>query len=143
MRCALVVPSCALALVSSLALSACGGDSRPYDKVPTTTPALVPPVDANTLAGSGSGTGTSATTTTPTTTTSTGTTGGASSGTSGTTTPSTGGTAAPTGGTTTPPGTGGTGGTQTSTQNPGGATPDQNAGAGAFSKFCQDNPGAC
>ncbi len=139
MRSALVASSCALALLSSFGLSACGGTSRPYDKVPTSSPALVPPADANTLAGSGGGTGTSATSTTSTTTTPTTTTGGASSGTSGTSAPSTGGTAAPTGGTTTP----NTGGTQTSTQNPGGATPDQNAGAGAFSKFCQDNPGAC
>ncbi len=60
-----VTSSCALALTCALGISACGGDSRPYDQIPTSTPALVPPADANDAA---SGTGA---TTTPTTTTDT------------------------------------------------------------------------
>ena len=71
MRSIFVVSSCALALTGALAISACGGDSRPYDQVPTSTPALVPPADANDVA---SGTGAATTTTTPTTTTDTTTT---------------------------------------------------------------------
>ena len=64
MRSLFIASSCALAVTSALAVSACGGDSRPYDQVPTSTPALVPPADANDVAS-----GTGATTTTPTTTT--------------------------------------------------------------------------
>jgi len=67
MRSTLVLSSCALVVTCALGLSACGGDSRPYDQIPTSTPALVPPADANDVA---SGTG-AATTTTPTTTTDT------------------------------------------------------------------------
>ncbi len=61
-----VTSSCVLALIGALGISACGGDSRPYDQIPTSTPALVPPADANDAAS-----GTGATTTTPTTTTDT------------------------------------------------------------------------
>ena len=64
MRSLFIASSCALAVTSALAVSACGGASRPYDQVPTSTPALVPPADANDVAS-----GTGATTTTPTTTT--------------------------------------------------------------------------
>ena len=64
MRSLFIASSCALAVTSALAVSACGGASRPYDQFPTSTPALVPPADANDVAS-----GTGATTTTPTTTT--------------------------------------------------------------------------
>ena len=64
MRSLFIASGCALAVTSALAVSACGGASRPYDQVPTSTPALVPPADANDVAS-----GTGATTTTPTTTT--------------------------------------------------------------------------
>ena len=35
----------AVAAIATVGLSACGGDSRPYDEVPASTPALVPPED--------------------------------------------------------------------------------------------------
>jgi hypothetical protein len=136
MRPALIVSSCVLALAGTVGLSACGGDSRPYDKVPTSSPPLVPPADANSLAGSGgtSTTGTTGTTGTDTTATpDTGAnTGGATD--TGAATPDTGGAATPNTGGTTTPNTGG------AAPNTGGVSPDQNAGAGSF---CQDNPGAC
>ncbi len=103
MRKTLIASSCLIAATGALGLSACGGDSRPYDQVPASTPALVPPADANDVAA--------APTTTPTTTTPTDTTGGTgvdSGGTSGTNTG--GGTPADTGGGTgggTPADTGG------------------------------------
>ena len=50
----------AIAVCAVTGLSACGGDSRPYDEVPASTPALVPPEDADSVAGD---------VTTPTTTT--------------------------------------------------------------------------
>jgi len=114
MRSTLVLSSCALAVTCALGLSACGGDSRPYDQIPTSTPALVPPADANDVA-SGTGTGTT-TTTTPTTTTDT--TGGAGV--------DTGGTGVDTGGT---GGTGDTGGgTGGGTGTGGGGTPADTGG---------------
>lgn len=138
MRPALIVSSCVLALAGTVGLSACGGESRPYDKVPTSAPALIPPADANSIAGSGgtSTTGTTGTTSTDTTSTDTTPTdtGGATD--TGAATPDTGGTATPDTGGTQTPNTG-------TTPNTGGVSPDQNAGAGSFSKFCQDNPGAC
>ncbi len=54
-----------LAVLATAGLSACGGDSRPYDEVPASTPALVPPGDADSAAGDVT------TPTTPTTTTTT------------------------------------------------------------------------
>lgn len=54
-----------LAVLATAGLSACGGDSRPYDEVPASTPALVPPGDADSIAGDVT------TPTTPTTTTTT------------------------------------------------------------------------
>ena len=102
MRSIFVVSSCALAFTCALGVSACGGDSRPYDQIPTSTPALVPPADANDVAS-----GTGATTTTPTTTTDTtgssDTSGVDTGGTSG----DTGGTGGDTGGGGTPADTGG------------------------------------
>ncbi len=67
MRLIFLAPSCALALTFALGISACGGDSRPYDQIPTSTPALVPPAGADDVAS-----GIGATTTTPTTTDTTG-----------------------------------------------------------------------
>ncbi len=100
MRKTLIASGCLLAATGALGLSACGGDSRPYDQVPTSTPALVPPADANDVAA--------APTTTPTTPTdTTGATGVDTGGTSGT---NTGGTGVDTGGGTgggTPADTGG------------------------------------
>ena len=106
MRSTLVLSSCALVVTCALGLSACGGDSRPYDQIPTSTPALVPPADANDVA---SGTG-AATTTTPTTTTDT-----------------TGGTGVDTGGTGGTGGTGDTGG-GTGGDTGGGGTPADTGG---------------
>lgn len=150
-RPALVATTCALALVSAIGLTACGGDSRPYDQVPTSTPAIVPPDDANDVA-SGTGTnttGTTSTTTTQTDTTATDTGGTGATDTGGTTDTGTGGGTTDTGGTGNTGGTdntgtgGGTGNTGGATPDTGGASPDQNAGAGSFQKFCADNPGAC
>ncbi len=96
MRSTLILSSCALAVTCALGLSACGGDSRPYDQVPTATPALIPPADANDVA---SGTGTTATTTPTTTTDTSGGTGiDTSGGTTGGTGVDTGGTGGGTGG---------------------------------------------
>ncbi len=106
MRSTLVLSSCALVVICALGLSACGGDSRPYDQIPTSTPALVPPADANDVA---SGTG-AATTTTPTTTDTTGGTGVDTGGTgvdTGGTGDTGGGTGGDTGGGGTPADTGG------------------------------------
>ncbi|MCX6370407.1 MAG: hypothetical protein NTZ58_04030 [Solirubrobacterales bacterium] len=106
MRSTLVLSSCALVVTCALGLSACGGDSRPYDQIPTSTPALVPPADANDVA---SGTG-AATTTTPTTTDTTGGTGVDTGGTgvdTGGTGDTGGGTGGDTGGGGTPADTGG------------------------------------
>ncbi len=83
MRKTLIASSCLLAATVVLGLSACGGDSRPYDQVPASTPALVPPADANDVAAA-------PTTTTPTTTTPTDTTGGTGVDTGGTDTGGTG-----------------------------------------------------
>lgn len=148
MRPALVATTCALALASATGLAACGGDSGPYDQVPTSTPALVPPDDANDLASGGDTTATGTTTsTTPadtgadtggTSDTDTGGTTDTGAGTGGTGTGDTG--TGNTGGGTGDTGTGDTGG---ATPDTGGVSPDQNAGAGSFQKFCSDNPGAC
>jgi hypothetical protein len=111
MRSIFVVSSCALAFTCALGVSACGGDSRPYDQVPTSTPALVPPADANDVAS-----GTGATTTTPTTTTDT-------TGSTDTGGADTGGTSGDTGGDT----GGGTGG-DTGGDTGGGGTPADTGG---------------
>ena len=111
MRSIFVVSSCALALPCALGVSACGGDSRPYDQIPTSTPALVPPADANDVAS-----GTGATTTTPTTTTDT-------TGSTDTGGADTGGTSGDTGGDT----GGGTGG-DTGGDTGGGGTPADTGG---------------
>ena len=106
MRSLFIASSCALAVTSALAISACGGDSRAYDQIPTSTPALVPPADANDVA---SGTGKTTTTTPTTTTDSTGSTDtGADTGGTGADTGGTGGdTGGDTGGGDTPADTGG------------------------------------
>lgn len=147
MRSAVAAATCALVLSAGLGLTACGGDDQPVDQIPKSTPALLPPDDANELAAGGTSGGTTTTdTTTDTTATDTGGTTdtgagtGTGTGTGGTATPDTG-----TGGT----GTGGTDGTATpdtggqAAPNPGGVTPDETAGAGSFQGFCDSNPGAC
>ena len=109
----------AVALLTVTGLSACGGDSRPYDEVPASTPALVPPGDADSAAGDVT------TPTTPTTTTTapdTGTdTGSDTGGTDGTDTGGTGG--GDTGGGDTGGGDTGGGGGGTA-PNTGGVTPN-------------------
>lgn len=102
-----------IALCATTGLAACGGDSRPYDEVPASTPALLPPEDADSAAGD------VATPTTPTTTTAPdagGDTGADTGGTDGT---DTGGTGGGTGGT-----GGGTGGGGGEAPNSGGITPN-------------------
>jgi hypothetical protein len=156
LRPAVAATCCLLAIGAPLALGACGGDGAPVDEIPKTAPALLPPEDANDIAGSGRD---DTRTTTDTTDTTTPDTGGATDG-SGTTGTGTGGTGAPgagTGGATGGTGTGGagTGGAGAGTggagetdtggtaPNPGGVTPDAAAGADSFQGFCDANPGAC
>lgn len=104
----------AIAVCAATGLSACGGDSRPYDEVPASTPALVPPEGADSVAGDVT-TPTTPTTTTPDAGTDTGVDTGGTDGTD------TGGTGGDTGG----GGTGGdTGGGGGAAPNTGGITPN-------------------
>lgn len=145
MRPVIAAFTCVLALAAPLVLSSCGGDDRAYDNVPASSPELVPPDDANDLAGS-----------TPTTTGTTTTPAASGTSTTQATPPAASGPAAPstgTGGTAPQPapgtGTGGTGGgTGTGTgggaaPSTGGVSPDDSANAGSVKQFCADNPGAC
>jgi hypothetical protein len=133
----------AILAVAALGVSACGSDSSSHDVVPASVPNLTLPEGTaalpsspnassadQTAASSGDQTTSTDQSSTPSST-STGTT---PQSTTGTTPQSSAG--AGTGGATTPGTTTGAG-TTTGTGTTGGASP------GEFSKFCQDNPGAC
>jgi hypothetical protein len=130
-----------LLAVAALGVSACGSDSSSHDVVPASVPNLTLPEGTaalpnpsssssadQTASSSGDQTTSTDQSSTPSST-STGTTPQTTTG----TTPQSG---AGTGGATTPGTTTGSG-TTTGTGTTGGASP------GEFSKFCQDNPGAC
>jgi len=132
-----------LLAIAALGVSACGSDSSSHDVVPASVPNLTLPEgtaalpsspnasSADQTASSSSDQTTSTDQSSTPSSTSTGTT---PQSTTGTTPQSSAG--AGTGGATTPGTTTGSG-TTTGTGTTGGASP------GEFSKFCQDNPGAC
>ncbi len=141
MRPALAAFTCALALGAPLGLTACGGDERPYDAVPATTPELLPPDDANDIASaltgkSGSTTSQASGQQSQGAAPSAGT-GGAAPATG------TGGAAAPGPATPTPaPATGGgtAPGSAGAAPDTGGVSPEDSAAAGSVQQFCAAQP---